>query len=69
MIKIFTVKNAFFFYLHQESTKQFFMSVQPLHVEQMNADHWDEGVKFSTKFNSSSKKCVEADEHYPVGFF
>lgn len=69
MTKVFTVKNYFFFCLHQESTKQFLMNVQLLHVEQMNADRWDEGVKFSTKFSSSSKKCVEADEQYPVGFF
>lgn len=43
MTKAFTAKNVFFFYLHWESTKQFLMSVQPLHVEQMKADHWDEG--------------------------
>lgn len=40
MTKVFMVKNAFSFYLHLESTKQFLMSVQPLHIEQMNADYW-----------------------------
>lgn len=42
MTKIFTVKNAFFFNLHQEGTKLFLMSAQPLHVGLMNTGHWDE---------------------------